>query len=111
LPRISEDKGRLGSALRPRLQAVPTRPHRRLELRGGNPRHLEQPVRLAKSRGTEGLQTHRWRKADSNSWSHPERNGNGRAPAPTSIILREHLSLRFRPARPGGAKVPDGEFL
>src|SRR2546421_4192511 len=32
------------------------------------------------------------------SWSHPERNGNGRAPAPTSIILGEHLSLRFRSA-------------
>jgi phosphoglycerate dehydrogenase-like enzyme len=48
--------------------------------------------------GTESLRTLRWRKADSNSWSHPERNGNGRAPAPTSIILRDHLSLRFRPA-------------
>ena len=31
--------------------------------------------------------THRWREWDSNSWSHPERNGNWRAPAPTSIIL------------------------
>jgi hypothetical protein len=44
--------------------------------------------------------THRWRKADSNSWSHPERNGNGKVPALTGIILGEHLSLRFHPACP-----------
>jgi hypothetical protein len=41
--------------------------------------------------GTDGSQTRRWRKPDSNSWSHLERNGNGRAPAPTSIIWRARL--------------------
>jgi hypothetical protein len=40
-------------------------------------------------RETGSLLTLCWRKADSNSWFHPERNGNGRAPAPTSIILRD----------------------
>jgi hypothetical protein len=55
------------------------------------------------------LVTPRWRKADSNSWSHPERNGHG-APAPTSIILRENAPSwerrrRYNPA----AHLPTGE--
>jgi hypothetical protein len=42
----------------------------------------------------------------------PERNGNGRAPVPTSIILGEHLSLRFRSACPSylSADTWDQEF-
>src|SRR2546423_15546588 len=45
-------------------------------------------------------QTGCWRKADSNSWSHPpQRNGNGRAPASTSIILRENALLGERLGR------------
>jgi hypothetical protein len=46
--------------------------------------------------GTESLQTLRWSKGDSNSRSHRERSGHGRAPHTNHRTIARERSLSFR---------------
>ena len=77
-PPIGELDGSGGHCLVGALLHLRARSQTRCCRRRDHPRSLVRPIRSRMSRsrklsGTDGSQTPRWSKGDSNSWSHPER--------------------------------------
>jgi len=79
-----------------RSRASPRRP-RRSSRRNGNPSMPSSSPVVIRPRGTGGLQTRRWSKRDSKSWSHRERNSRG-ARARSHRRLPSGLDLNTGPS-------------